>query len=220
MSKTFKFDPDKWMGNRALRACSAGARGFWVDLLTICFANGGYLHINGQPIDDNQLSRMVGESIKSIRGWLKELGEAGIFSVDDRGLYSSRMRRTLNPDKPAAVKQTRAVKVSAPVPAPQLEPIQKPVDPAPSPTSTPRPAVPPKARALPWYKSPAGWARKAQEQSVSLQPDEDFEDFKARVAARIPAGPHLDELTPYHRKDIEAKIEQYAAKPGETPRTQ
>ena len=102
MSKTFKFDPQAWMANRDLRACSAGARGLWVDILTICHGNGGYLHIKGQPIDDNQLSRMVGESVKSVRGWLKELGEAGIYSVDERGLYSSCMRKATGPGKPKA----------------------------------------------------------------------------------------------------------------------
>ena len=99
--KSFKFEPSRWSGNRSLRACSPAARGFWVDLLCICSANAGYLHINEHPVDDSQLARMVGESVKSVRAWLVELGEAGVFSVDDKGLYSSHMRKTVGTAKVA-----------------------------------------------------------------------------------------------------------------------
>lgn len=223
MSKTFKFEPASWSGNRDLRACSAAARGFWVDLLIICHANSGYLHLNGKPIDDNQLARMVGEPVKSVRIWLAELGEAGIFSVDDRGLYSSRMRRAAAPmstrkKPPKTVQEVKEIVIE--IPATLAFPEDDPdVPTVVAPSSPKKPALVKGAKSLPWFKTPAGWARMASAQGVSLMPDEDFEDFKGRVAKRIPPGPHLDELDEYHKKEILAKINQYAAKEGEQPKT-
>lgn len=234
MSKTFKFDPKLWFENRNLRSCSPEARALWVDILCICHANGGYMHVNNQPMDDNQLARIVGLSIKAVRALLKELGESGIFSVDDRGLYSSKMRKeskgTTKAPRKAATPRTQRATTTKPVESSMVAVTQK-VEAMKEGdiftiagmdgngvvgnhnASTLRPAV--KSKVLPWYKTPAGWARKAQEQGISMIPGEELEDFKARVADRIPPGAHLEELTPHHRKEIERKVEQYRAKENE-----
>lgn len=200
MSKTFKFDPKLWRGNSDLRACSPAARGLWLDILCICHGSAGYLHVHGQPVDDNQLARMIGEPVKSVRGWLKELGEAGIFSVDDRGLYSSRMRRAMAPRahnptvKPKVVVKPKvaAVDVAEEKHLPQ--------------EAKPRAVQPaaPQKKQLEWYMSPAGWVRFAASQAMSMTDSESIEDFKVRVSARIPPGMHLDALTETQRKMVEA----------------
>lgn len=243
MIATFKFDPDLWLRNKDLRACSPAARGFWVDMLCLCHP-AGYLLVNGKPVDDTQLARMVGEPVKSVRAWLKELGEAGIFSVDDRGLHSSKMVKEaafVGQAKAAGARGAERKKSRQNIPKniPQeseagtlARPVQQTTAQAILDAASEMVGIQPavtvealrsmnveksKAKPLPWYKSPAGWARKGAEQGVSLIPGEDFEDFKARVAGRMPQGPHLDALVPFHRKVIEDKFVQYALKEGEKP---
>lgn len=54
----------------------------------------GVLVLNGNPIDDSQLSRMVGATERELKRWLKELETAGVFSRDDQQrIYSRRMVR-------------------------------------------------------------------------------------------------------------------------------
>jgi DNA-binding transcriptional regulator YhcF (GntR family) len=50
----------------------------------------GYLSINGKPMTDAQLSRMVGVSPAVLNKSLKELEDAGVFSRDDSGVIFSR----------------------------------------------------------------------------------------------------------------------------------
>lgn len=45
-------------------------------------------------MSDEQIAGLVGSPVRLVRGWLRELGEAGIYSVSEDGkLYSSRMVR-------------------------------------------------------------------------------------------------------------------------------
>lgn len=217
MSKTdaFRFVSELWSGNRDLRACSPGARSLWLDILCVCHANAGYLHINGQPADDTQLARMVGEPVKAVRAWLKELGEAGIYSVDNRGLYSSRMVKEFAFAKQAKTAGARgaAIKKSKPntsrgqagMPA---GPVQQTTAPAVEARVSfeAHGAVPlvKKPKALPWYKSPAGWVRYGASQAMSMQSGESLEEFQCRLAARIPPGMHMDVLTPTQQRMVEA----------------
>jgi len=172
------------------------------------------LTLNGKPIDDTQLARMVGEPVKVIRACITELGDAGIFCVDSKGMYSSRMVRKANFVRQAKVhgvegqrrKKANAatiadseivVKVPKRTALPADTSVLQAVVPVP-----PKPAAP--AKALPWYKSPAGWVRKGQEQSLSMRPGEAIQDFQVRLSSRIPAGMHLDELTETQKKMVEA----------------
>src|SRR6266404_2774694 len=109
IKKSFKFFPALWLGNRSLRTCSAAARGFWIDLLCLVHPEGRLL-LNGQPMSDTDISRLTGEPVKSVRAWLKELGDAGIYSVDDKGLYSSKMVKESNFSEQAKVSGSRGQK--------------------------------------------------------------------------------------------------------------
>src|SRR6266404_4051082 len=109
IKKTFKFSPSLWLGNRSLGTCSAAARGFWIDLLCLIHPE-GYLLLNGQPMSDTDISRLTGEPVKSVRAWLKELGDAGIYAVDNKGLYSSKMVKESNFSEKAKVSGSRGQK--------------------------------------------------------------------------------------------------------------
>jgi len=229
-SETFKFSPDLWFANKSLRACSPAARGFWVDLMCLCLDSGGYLHINGQPVDDTALARITGEPIGTVRKLLKELGDAGVYSVDDRGLYSSRMRREAGfveqakvsgargqVNKKAKSKTVRQIADEMPETHPNKEIVEKlaAVKVAPKikfrkelevkPEKSPIIPAQPKKRPLDWWKTDAGWMRKGNEQAISKRPDEHMDDFKGRVAAKFPPGPHLDVLPIWMKDQIISK---------------
>jgi hypothetical protein len=85
LKQLLKIDVDDWFGNRRIRLCSPAARGFLIDLRCLC-ADTGYLHLDGKPLDDTQVARLVGESLDDVQGWMTELGEAGAYSVNDEGL--------------------------------------------------------------------------------------------------------------------------------------
>jgi len=92
----FKFFPSDWCGDRALRACSLGARGLWMEMLAIMSEASprGSLMINGRPIEIQQLAACAGASNKEVARYLQELEVAGVFSRDPDGtVYSRRMRR-------------------------------------------------------------------------------------------------------------------------------
>lgn len=91
----FQFYPRDWLGDTALRSCSIAARGLWVDMLAYMHEGEpyGYLRINGRPVTADALSRMVGESPVIVKKLLRELEEAGVFSVEDDAIYSRRMVR-------------------------------------------------------------------------------------------------------------------------------
>ena len=83
----------------------------------------------------------------------------------------------------------------------------------PEPVAVAKPAVKPKP--LPWWKSPAGWVRKGQEQALSYNSTDDLEEFKYKVAKRIPTGPHLEALTPIYRSMVEEDVRKYEKKEDE-----
>lgn len=207
---TFDFDPSLWLTNRALRACTPSARGLWLDMLCLMHAEGGYLTLNGRPLDDEKIARMVGEPIKSVRACIKELGEAGVFSVDDDGrMYSSRMVKRATFVSQARVSGLRGQKIrkakesgspqvaasmekipSQPV---KVEVIKQPVAVKPQ----------PKPKQAAWYDTPAGWVRHGQTQAMSIASGEEFTEFQVRLAARIPPGPHIECLSAMQQKMVE-----------------
>lgn len=257
---TFRFDPKLWLENRSLRTCSPAARGVWLDILCLCHASGGYLTLNGKPIDDNGLVSLLGIPLKTVRSCIAELGQAGIFSVTPDGLlYSSKMVKEAkfseqakvhgkvgnnwrnkresyphtDPDmksgdiytiegmegygtvggewtnNPPETKLEKAIRNHGSVKINPKITVRKPRAPAPAPAPesviVAKPAVKPKP--LPWWKSPAGWVRKGQEQALSYNQGDDLEEFKYKVASRLAPGPHSESLTPMHRKMLEDSIE-------------
>ncbi|MHB8915378.1 MAG: hypothetical protein ACYC4K_06150 [Thiobacillus sp.] len=53
----------------------------------------GYLKVNNKVILPANLSRMVGATLQEIEGWLSELFDAGVYSIDDECIFSRRMVR-------------------------------------------------------------------------------------------------------------------------------
>ena len=200
--RTFPFAIDLWMNNRALRACSPAARGFWVDLLCMCHPT-GYL----PTLTDKQIARAIGETPASVRKWLAELGQAGIFHVsDDDRLYSSRMVKAAlsEADRQQTISEHRRSFSDAPEGGEFGGALSAPAVPRTEPT--PSPAVPARS-AMPsadWWLTPAGWSRMGAQQALTMKPGEAYEDFQCRVAARLPPGRHLDALTRGQLMRVEA----------------
>lgn len=92
---SFQFYPSDWLRDTALRSCSTGARGLWIDM--ICFMHEGspygYLKVSDKVILPSNLARMVGESLEVVEVWLQELKEAGVYDIDNGAIYSRRMIR-------------------------------------------------------------------------------------------------------------------------------
>ena len=96
---SFQFYPSDWLRDTALRSCSTGARGLWMDM--ICFMHEGkpygHLKVGDKVILPSNLARMVGDSQEVVADWLLELSQAGVFETDEEGvIYSKRMIRDEN----------------------------------------------------------------------------------------------------------------------------
>jgi len=89
---SFQFYPSDWLRDTALRTCSTGARGLWIDM--ICFMHEGtpygHLKVGEKVILPSNLARMVGETLEQVEGWLEELKQASVFDIDERGTNVSR----------------------------------------------------------------------------------------------------------------------------------
>jgi hypothetical protein len=89
-----KFFWADWMSDPALRLCSPGARGIWMDMLCIAAAHDpiGYVAVAGRALDSTAIARMTGSSESEIAPLLDELARNGVFSRDRHGrIYSRRM---------------------------------------------------------------------------------------------------------------------------------
>lgn len=90
----FQFYPSDWRKDPSLSVCSLAARGLWIEMMCIAHEaeEYGVLALNGKPMTEAQLSRMVGESPKVVKEMLVELEDAGVFSRrEDGAIYSRRM---------------------------------------------------------------------------------------------------------------------------------
>lgn len=95
-SPWLKFYPSDWRADPALRMCSIGARGLWMEMLCVMHeANPrGTLLINGRPLSSRQIASLAGGTIDEVDGYLCELEEAGVFSrTGDGTIFSRRMQR-------------------------------------------------------------------------------------------------------------------------------
>jgi len=100
---SFQFYPGDWQRDAGLRLCSVGARGCWIEMMCIMHQADPYgsLCVNGHSIEPDQLARMIGATSKEVRGWLKELENAGVFDrmagdiiVSRRMVRDERVRRS------------------------------------------------------------------------------------------------------------------------------
>lgn len=93
---SFQFYPGDWLRDTALRSCSLAARGLWAEMLWLMHDGTPYgtLKVGSKVILPPNLARMVGATLEEVEGWLEELREAEVYSVDDEGaIYSRRMKR-------------------------------------------------------------------------------------------------------------------------------
>jgi hypothetical protein len=93
---SFQFYPGDWLNDAALRMVSVSARGLWVEMICIMHQGSdyGHLKVNHKVILTVNLSRMIGATLLETEGWLKELLDAGVYSVSGDGcIFSRRMIR-------------------------------------------------------------------------------------------------------------------------------
>lgn len=91
-----KFYPSDWRADPALRMCSIGARGLWMEMLCVMHEAEprGSLLINGRPLSHRQVASLAGGAIDEVEGYLQELEDAGVYSRADNGtIFSRRMQR-------------------------------------------------------------------------------------------------------------------------------
>jgi hypothetical protein len=91
-----QFYTTDWLGDKSVRMLSISARGLWMDMLCLMSeaTPRGYLILNGKPITNEQLARVVGSSKDDVSVLVKEIIESGAASVTDQGcLYSRRIIR-------------------------------------------------------------------------------------------------------------------------------
>jgi len=90
-----KFYPTDWRADPALRMCSIGARGLWIEMICVMHDADprGSLLVNGRPITERQLAGLAGCSVDEVGALLSELEGAGVFSREGDVLFSRRMRR-------------------------------------------------------------------------------------------------------------------------------
>jgi hypothetical protein len=95
---SFQFYPSDWLRDTALRSCSIGARGLWMDM--ICYMHEGnpygYLKVGDKVILSDNLARMVGQTLPEVEGWLSELSQAGVYDLIDGAIVSRRMVKDEN----------------------------------------------------------------------------------------------------------------------------
>ena len=96
---SFQFYPSDWLRDTALRTCSVGARGLWIDM--ICYMHEGnpygVLKVGNKVILAPNLAAMIGATLEDTEGWLHELESAGVFDRGENGeIMSRRMIRDEN----------------------------------------------------------------------------------------------------------------------------
>ena len=91
-----KFYPADWRADPKLRACSPVARYVWMEMLGLMHEAEPYGHLllNGRPIQNETLARLIGVEVRELSGAVKELDRHGVFSRTDAGvIFSRRMVR-------------------------------------------------------------------------------------------------------------------------------
>lgn len=90
------FYPGDWLKDPAVQSCSFAAQGFWMNMM--CNMHQcepyGYLVINGEAPNIEDLSNLFGKPKKVIKSLLAELKRKEVFSITEEGwIYSRRMVR-------------------------------------------------------------------------------------------------------------------------------
>lgn len=91
-----KFFPSDWRADPALRMCSIGARGLWMEMLCVMHeaTPRGALVINGKALAPRQIAALAGCALDEAEAMIAELEDAGVFSRESDGtIISRRMQR-------------------------------------------------------------------------------------------------------------------------------
>ncbi len=91
-----KFFPSDWRADPALRMCSIGARGLWMEMLCVMHeaTPRGALVINGKALAPRQIAALAGCALDEAEAMIAELEDAGVFSREcDGTIISRRMQR-------------------------------------------------------------------------------------------------------------------------------
>jgi hypothetical protein len=91
-----KFFWADWLADPGLRACSATARGIWMDMLCVAATHdpAGYVAIAGRAMTLAEIARLTGEEIGVVERGLAELAAKNVFSrSSELVIYSRRMIR-------------------------------------------------------------------------------------------------------------------------------
>lgn len=91
-----KFFPSDWRADPALRMCSIGARGLWMEMLCVMHeaTPRGALVINGKALATRQIAALAGCALDEAEAMIAELEESGVFSRESDGtIISRRMQR-------------------------------------------------------------------------------------------------------------------------------
>ena len=92
-----KFYPSDWRSDPKLRACSASARGIWIEIIGLMHEATPYGHllISGEAPNLAQLACQIGIPAKELKAGLDELRARNVYSVTESGvIFSRRMVRT------------------------------------------------------------------------------------------------------------------------------
>lgn len=92
----FKFYPTDWRADSALRMCSLGARGLWLEMVCLMDESTprGHLVVKGKSLQAPQLAILAGCTPQEIGKLLQELEDAEVFSrTADGTIFSRRMLR-------------------------------------------------------------------------------------------------------------------------------
>lgn len=233
-----KIDAAKWFSSRNLRLCSPAARGFLIDLKCLSpggrlVANGMPLSddqiasLTGSTIGKVRewLKELAAADAYDVDGdglyFADMLKGAGFKAQAKVNVAKAKIPAKTYPQIPPPTPLIKAAGPSAPIVSKKMfdqmaeniiegAKITKEIHALPETnTATPMPPVkPPAKKPAPWYKTPAGWVRKGQEQGLSMQQDEAYEDFQMRVAKRLPDAAHLDYVPASVAKAVRAEIEQ------------
>src|ERR1700735_3171018 len=87
-----KFYWADWRSDPKLRMCSLGARGLWMELLSLMHSSDEFAHllVNGNSPSEQQLAILCGASVAEIRKFKAELEAVGVPGVREDGVWFSR----------------------------------------------------------------------------------------------------------------------------------
>ena len=93
---SMQFYPGDWWKDPGVSALSCEERGIWFQMILLMFESEerGRLVLNGKPMPEEALARVIGLETPRLRGGLTHILEYGVASIDEHGvIFSRRMLR-------------------------------------------------------------------------------------------------------------------------------